>query len=280
LTSTAPIPFDALEHDGGAIRLVQLTDTHLCAEVGGTLLGMDTDQSLQCVVNLVQAERGKPDVLLLTGDIADHGSAGAYNRMRDYSLQLTDRCYWLPGNHDDRQLMEAVLAATTCLSREVRIGNWQIVLLDSQVPGRVGGKLGAEQLSLLETALEEASRQQLHTLVCLHHHPVPIGSAWLDEQIVADAEAFLAIVDAYPGVKGILWGHIHQQVDEYRHTVALMGSPSTCVQFAPGSDSFKADATSPGYRWLELGEDGSMASGVSRVQGVKFTVELDAQGYL
>lgn len=280
MNSTAHSPIDALEHNGGVIRLVQLTDTHLCAEAGGTLLGMDTDQSLQCVVNLVQAERGNPDVVLLTGDLADHGSAGAYSRMRDYSRQLTNRCYWLPGNHDDRQLMEAALAATTCLSREVRIGNWQIVLLDSQVPGRVGGKLGAEQLSLLETALEQASHAQLHTLVCLHHHPVPIGSAWLDEQIVADAEAFLAIVDGYPGVKGILWGHIHQQIDEYRNNVALMGSPSTCVQFAPGSDNFKADKTSPGYRWLELGEDGSIVSGVSRVQGVEFTVELDSQGYL
>jgi Icc protein len=280
LNSTPDTFIDTVPHSGGAIRLVQLTDAHLCAELGGTLLGMDTDQSLQCVVNLVQAEHGQPDVLLLTGDLADHGSAGAYARMRDYSRQLTDRCYWLPGNHDDRQLMEAALAATTCLSSEVRIGHWQIVLLDSQVPGRVGGELGPEQLSLLENALSQAALEGLHTLVCLHHHPVPIGSGWLDEQIVADAEAFFAIVDRYPGVKGVLWGHIHQQIDEYRHKVALMGSPSTCVQFAPGSENFKADDSSPGYRWFELAEDGSFATGVSRVQGVEFTVDLDSQGYL
>ena len=280
MNSTDHTHIDSLPHSGGAIRLVQLTDAHLCAESGGTLLGMDTDESLQCVVNLVNAERPAPDVLLLTGDLSDHGSANAYARMRDYSAQLTDNCYWLPGNHDDRQLMEAALAGTTCLSSEVRIGNWQIVLLDSQVPGRVGGKLGAQQLSLLEKALEQASLQGLHTLVCLHHHPVPIGSVWLDEQTVADAEAFFAIVDRYPEVKGILWGHMHQQIDEYRNNVALMGSPSTCVQFAPGSDHFKADDTSPGYRWLDLGEDGSIASGVSRVQGVEFTVDLDSQGYL
>ncbi|MEH6568248.1 MAG: 3',5'-cyclic-AMP phosphodiesterase [Halioglobus sp.] len=280
MNSTSHTHIDSLSPSGGAIRLVQLTDAHLYAQFGGTLLGMDTDESLQCVVNLVNAERPAPDVLLLTGDLSDHGSANAYARMRDYSAQITDSCYWLPGNHDDRQLMEAALAATTCLSSEVRIGNWQIVLLDSQVPGCVGGELGDGQLSLLEKALEQASRQGMHTLVCLHHHPVPIGSAWLDEQIVADAEAFFAIVDRYPGVKGILWGHIHQQIDEYRNNVALMGSPSTCVQFAPGTDNFKADDTSPGYRWLELGEDGSIASGVSRVQGVEFTVDLDSQGYL
>ena len=280
MNSTSFTSIDPLPHRGGVIRLVQLTDAHLCAESGGTLLGMDTDQSLQCVIDLVSAERPAPDVLLLTGDLSDHGSANAYARMRNYSAQLTDNCYWLPGNHDDRQLMEAALAGTTCLSSEVRIGNWQIVLLDSQVPGRVGGKLGAGQLALLEKALEQASLQGLHTLICLHHHPVPIGSVWLDEQIVADAEAFFAIVDRYSGVKGILWGHMHQQIDEYRNNVALMGSPSTCVQFAPGTDNFKADDTSPGYRWLELGEDGSIATGVSRVQGVQFTVDLDSKGYL
>ena len=38
-------------------RLVQLTDTHLCALPGGTLLGMDTDHSLQAVIDLVRQER-------------------------------------------------------------------------------------------------------------------------------------------------------------------------------------------------------------------------------
>ena len=38
------------------MRVVQLTDTHLCREPGGTLLGMDTDHSLQAVIDQVLAE--------------------------------------------------------------------------------------------------------------------------------------------------------------------------------------------------------------------------------
>ncbi|MDH4040844.1 MAG: phosphodiesterase, partial [Gammaproteobacteria bacterium] len=56
--------------------------------------------------------------------------------------------------------------------------------------------------------------------------------------------------------------------------------PSTCVQFAPGSAGFKADAESPGYRWLDLHEDGSLHTGVSRVLGTSFKVDLDSGGYL
>jgi Icc protein len=87
-------------------------------------------------------------------------------------------------------------------------------------------------------------------------------------------------VDAFSGVKGILWGHVHQQIDRAHNGVALMGSPSTCVQFAPGSERFKADDSAPGYRWLELQPDGSVLSGVSRVEGVDFHVDLESKGYL
>ncbi len=62
--------------------------------------------------------------------------------------------------------------------------------------------------------------------------------------------------------------------------VALMASPSTCVQFAPGSAGFKADDQPPGYRWLELRADGSIETAVSRVTDAEFFVELDSGGYL
>jgi Icc protein len=271
---------ERLAENSGTVRLVQLTDAHLCETPGGTLLGMDTDQSLQLVIDLVKEERGQFDALLCTGDLSDHGAAAAYTRMIDYSRQLTDSSFWLPGNHDDRNAMSSALAGSSSMSSEVRIANWQILLLDSQVPGQVGGELGAQQLTLLEESLQRAAEGELNTLICLHHHPVEIGCAWLDEQIVADAGAFFDIVDSFDVVKGILWGHIHQEIDVQRAGVRLMSSPSTCVQFAPGSELFKADNLAPGYRWLNLYADGSIDSGVSRVEGVNFNVDLDSKGYL
>ena len=68
------------------VQLVQLTDTHLCESFGGTLLGMDTDHSLQAVIALVQRERPKIDLLLGTGDLADGGAGSAYDRL--------ERLFW------------------------------------------------------------------------------------------------------------------------------------------------------------------------------------------
>jgi len=268
------------DHPGGVVRVVQLTDTHLCQQQGGTLLGMDTDHSLQAVLDLVKLERPVIDVLLGTGDLSDRGAPEAYQRLQAYFGQLTANSCWLPGNHDDRAAMAEATRAATRLYQEIRVAGWQILMLDSQVAGEVGGELGQAELSLLAEALDDAAAEGLYTLVCLHHHPVAIGCEWLDEQMVADADAFFAVLDRYPGVSGVLWGHVHQQIDRLRGGLALLASPSTCVQFAPGSVKFEADCSPPGYRWLDLHEDGTIETAVSRVHGVRFNIDLDCGGYL
>ncbi|MEQ8803502.1 MAG: hypothetical protein RLP45_15820, partial [Haliea sp.] len=58
---------------GDTVRVLQLTDTHLCRERGGSLLGMDTDHSLQAVIALARREQPQIDVLLGTGDMSNHG---------------------------------------------------------------------------------------------------------------------------------------------------------------------------------------------------------------
>ena len=278
--SLLPSDSHVIAHPGGVVQLVQLTDTHLCKAQGGTLLGMDTDHSLLTVIDLVRSERPVIDLLLGTGDLSDQGALEAYRRLQEYFARLTDASCWLPGNHDDRANMASVADHPLRLCREIRVGRWQIVMLDSQVPGDVGGELGQGELALLAQALGAAAELGLYSLVCLHHQPVKIGCEWLDEQMVADADAFFAVLDRFPAVRGVLWGHVHQQVDRRRGDIQLMASPSTCVQFAPGSVDFRADPAPPGYRWLDLHEDGTLATGVSRVRGVSFTVDLDCGGYL
>ncbi|TGD73172.1 3',5'-cyclic-AMP phosphodiesterase [Mangrovimicrobium sediminis] len=280
MSSAADKPRCCLSPAGDSVHLVQITDTHLCEAPGGTLLGMDTDRSLRLVVEQVLRERPHIDLVLATGDLSDRGSRSAYQRLVDYLGRLSAPSFWLPGNHDNRAEMAAVLAGTGELCEVVLAGRWQIVMLDSQIPGEVGGALGEAELQRLQAALADGEAQGLYTLVCLHHQPVPVGSQWLDEQMVADDMAFWELVEAHPGVRGVLWGHVHQQIDRRRGPVALMASPSTCVQFAPGSAGFKADDQPPGYRWLELRADGSIETAVSRVTDAEFFVELDSGGYL
>jgi Icc protein len=269
-----------LDGGGDVLRLAQITDTHLKGEPGGTLLGLDTDFSLQHVIDLVLEQRHSIDAVLATGDISDHGSEEAYLRAREYFAQLPADTFWLAGNHDRRDLMEKVLGREGLLVRAVQAAHWQVILLDSQIPGEVGGELGQQELAWLESCLEDAVAKNLYTLICLHHQPVPMGSAWIDQQQVTDHEAFFAVVDRFLLVRGILWGHVHQQLDSERKGVKMMSTPSSCAQFAAHSDDFLVEDIAPGYRWLELRADGTIDTVVCRVEGVRFNVDLESRGYL
>lgn len=62
-------------------------------------------------------------------------------------------------------------------------------------------------------------------------------------------------------------GHVHQQFEARCGQARIMGTPSTCIQFRPDCDNFELDDKSPGYRWLQLNDDGSIETGVERIEG-------------
>ncbi len=268
-----PLPQAADE----SVLLVQLSDSHLFAEADGKLLGMDTRDSLRQVIEQVLQEQPRIDLVLATGDLSQDGSADSYRNFRELVEGIPAPARWFPGNHDEVPVMREICAGTAALEPIVDFPRWRLVLLDSTIAGAVPGHFPAEQLQLLEEALEGAGER--HVLVSFHHHPVPIGCAWMDPIGVRNAEALFAVLDRYPQVRALLWGHVHQEFDQVRKGVRLLASPSTCVQFAPGSEDFCVSCEAPGYRWLRLNPDGSLDTGVSRVTGIAFEVDYSVRGY-
>ena len=260
-----------------SVLLVQLSDSHLFAEADGRLLGMDTRDSLQRVIDLVLAEQPRIDLLLATGDLSQDASTASYKRFRDMTAAIPAPARWLPGNHDEARVMQQLCQGSDLLEAVVDLGGWRIILLDSSISGAVPGHLADDQLALLERALAEAGER--HVLVSFHHHPLPIGCRWLEPIGVRNPQPMFAILDRYPQVRALLWGHIHQEFDQQRNGVRLLASPSTCVQFAPGSEEFQVDHEAPGYRWLRLFDDGRLETGVSRVSGIDFEIDYSIKGY-
>lgn len=265
---------------GEVMRLVQITDCHLGQQSGECLVGMDTDSSLDHILELIQREQVDADLLLATGDLANHGSADAYLRLKSKLAPLNFPYAWLAGNHDGRVLMVETVGRQL-LPRTIRAGRWLIVMMDSAVPGQVGGELGEQELANLGHALQTHADADF-IICCLHHQPIPIGCDWLDEQRLADSDKLLAILSQEPRLRAILWGHVHQAFsgqDSRLPGVQLLSSPSTCVQFAPNSEGFKLDQTAPGYRWLDLYPDGRLETAVSRLNGIDLAVDYASQGY-
>ncbi|OZI54155.1 phosphodiesterase [Bordetella genomosp. 4] len=241
--------------------LVQLTDLHLMAEPESVMCQVNTDASLRAVMDLVRANGHRPDLLLATGDLAQDGSAQAYQRLRSL-LEQTDwpvRC--LPGNHDDPRLLRETMGLWA--QPVTDIGAWRIILLDSTVPDSNAGHISEEQFDLLEQASALAGDR--HVLVALHHNPVQMDSSFPDKMMVDNAQALFQRLANLPRARVLLWGHVHQAFDRRRHHMRLLATPSTCFQFSIRNGQHVLDDSPPGYRWLKLYRDGSLATGVRRL---------------
>lgn len=239
------------------IELVQISDCHLLAGPGARLKGVDTEAALAAVVADVAAGPA-PAAVLVTGDLTQDGEAASYHRFAARAAALPAPVYALPGNHDDPAMLAAVLPDHgLAVVPRLRLDGWDVLMLDSTVPGSDDGALGEARLGALEARLAEARGR--HVLVALHHQPVVVGGAWDAVVSLADAEALFAVLDRHDNVRAVVWGHIHQPYEGRRGTVRLMGAPATCFQFARDPAGGLGVGPEPsGYRRLGLGADGSV----------------------
>lgn len=243
-----------------AVRLLQITDTHLMGDEAAAMRGVVTLDSLRRTLRTVRHELEAADAVLLTGDVV-HDDAGGYAWIRAELGALGRPVLCIPGNHDDPALMREALAAPPfrhCGHHD--FGAWRIVMLDSTVAGEVAGELGAAELARLGAALGTGSPP--HALVVLHHQPVPVGAPGLDGVGLRDGAALLAALEGLPTARALLCGHVHQESERRAGRLPAFSTPSTCVQFLPGSPGFALDTRGPGCRTLELRDDGGIATRV------------------
>jgi len=260
------------------VRLIQITDCHLGSQHSETLLGLNTDQSLEDVLQLIQKVESGFDHLVCTGDVASEGHVDCYRRFAQTIRRFFPQpLSWLAGNHDSADIMSSNQDTLGIQGRLVDLGHWLLVLLDSSVPGQVYGQLGASELDFLEHVLQNQADK--HVIVALHHQPVPVGSVWIDQYVVRNADALFNLVETCPQVKMVIWGHVHQEFSARRNHLALYATPSTCVQFKPLCDDFTVDTQMPGYRWFELNDDGTYATGVVRVTDKQYVIDYKSAGY-
>lgn len=261
-------------------RFIQLSDTHLASNAHDTMLGVNTHESFQRVVEMLCADSFTPDFLILTGDVSQKGSdANSYRKVTHLLKNLPYPIYWLAGNHDDIEVMTQVFAGVFDAAKTINTPNqWQIILLNSSVPHSVSGKLSPAELKHFSTCLQKSDYQ--YSLVFLHHHPIAIGCEWLDPLGLTNAAEFFKIAKSDQRVKAIAWGHAHQVHESEEAGVRYLSAPSTCWQFLPHSKDFKLDVEkTPGYRCFELHADGTIKTWVKRLEHFSAPYDLDAKGY-
>jgi Icc protein len=258
------------------MRLLQLSDPHLLADPGGRYRGRVPLQALEQA--LVQAAAVPHDLLLISGDLCQDETWQGYGLLRDLLAQRSHRglpatpVALLPGNHDHPALLRAALGRSAVIAPAVlEQGDCRLLLLDSHRAGWTGGWIGPRQLAWLAGQL--AIRPEAPCVVAVHHPPLPIGDAAMDAIGLHDGAALLETLAAVPGLRAVLFGHVHQHWLGWLPArsaalvpVPLLGCPSTLCSFGPVQLCPLGRAADPGGRWLALQADGALEQRLLRWQ--------------
>jgi 3',5'-cyclic AMP phosphodiesterase CpdA len=208
--------------------VVQLSDPHLGADWG------DGDPFAALAAAVEAARPFRPDAVLVTGDLADHGADAEYERVHELLAPLAVPAHVLPGNHDDRATLRRQFALPGAgadpISYAVDLGPVRLVILDSTIPGEDPGTLDGEQLAWLEDALAAVPEQP--TLLAMHHPPLRTGIPAWDAIGLADTSRRRLgdVVGRHRQVSRIVAGHLHRTIAGELGGRSVLTVPSTYVQ--------------------------------------------------
>jgi 3',5'-cyclic-AMP phosphodiesterase len=217
---------------GRPFLIAQLSDPHLGAEWADR----DPAAGLRAVVASVQHLNPQPDIVVVTGDLADHAADGEYAQARDILGRLQVPTHVLPGNHDDRGALRRHFGlpgeADDVVQYAVDVGPVRVIVLDSTRPGEDSGELDAARLVWLDAALAEAP--DTPTVLALHHPPLLTGVPVWDELALAPADqaALADVVSRHRQIRRMIAGHVHRMMATTLADASVITAPSTYVQAA------------------------------------------------
>lgn len=226
-----------------AFRLVQLTDLHLLADPQANYRGVNTRTHF--LTALKEAKRLNPDLLMLTGDLAEDEQWATYQWLYQQLKKSGLTWQWLPGNHDQ----PARMAYFSPTDFYLQTPDWQVLGLNSHQPKAAQGKLDTQQLERLKEALNNPKP----LLIALHHPPLPVGSLWKDKLALENSTEFWRLLKDQPQTKLVVFGHVHQAFSQTKHHSLNLATPAASVQFTANSDKFAIDPTAqPALRLIKL----------------------------
>ncbi|MGW2562860.1 metallophosphoesterase [Streptomyces sp. NPDC001514] len=165
----------------------------------------------------------RPDAVLVTGDIADHGAPAEYAEAAELFASLDVPVLTCPGNHDDRAAYRKVLlgegsapgtpqatggdGAYAPINRVHRLGGYALLLCDSTIPGEDAGLLDDETLEWLARTLDELG--DTPALPAFHHPPATLHHGYTDPMGLTNADRLAEVLRGRHNVPAVLTGHAH-----------------------------------------------------------------------
>ena len=190
-----------------AFVIAQISDVH----IGGSRAG--TSERFSDAVDAINSMTSQPDLVLVTGDITDHGEPAEWGEFRSLITPLIAPWEAIRGNHDRR--IEEFAG-----HRSLDLGELHLVLVDTSAD-----TFDDADAEWLDADLTE--HRGWPTVIAIHHPPFETGIWWMDCVGLRGAERFEAVVRRHPQVLHVMSGHVHRPITTAWGSCLLTVCPST-----------------------------------------------------
>jgi 3',5'-cyclic-AMP phosphodiesterase len=251
--------------------IAHLSDPHLCP--AGTLYQSVIDTTPRFAEALAQAARFAPDLLVLSGDLTEHGDAESYALARRLLGDFPAPVLAIPGNHDERNRFRHGLSGLPNLIplpasgplHACSDGSLRLIGLDVTVPGADHGQVTPDHAAWLEATLSAAPATP--TLLVLHQPPFATGIDFIDDYRTFGEDLLARVLSRHPQVIRLLAGHVHRfTMTSFAGRPALTApsvASSLAFRLSPGAEP--AFLVEPPAMLLHLWRDGGLITHVQPV---------------
>ncbi len=202
---------------------VQISDCHI--DDFKNTMGVNTHVNLKKIISRII--NINIDVLLISGDLTHNGTITSYKTLQQILSPVQTRLLVISGNHDIDNNLNAIFSKN--LSNQFTLGKWEIITTNSVQKSKTSGFLTKDELIKLDFSLTQSTAKYI--LIVLHHPIVPMNSTWDDLLSLENPKALFNVLDKYPKIQAILFGHAHQAAEFSRLGVKIISCPSTALQF-------------------------------------------------
>jgi 3',5'-cyclic AMP phosphodiesterase CpdA len=229
-----------------AVLIAQMTDIHIGFEpqAEGEELNLTR---FRATLDRVLHGPNRPDMLVLSGDITDHGDAESFATTVDLLRDCPFPVLPMVGNHDCRPGLLGAFpqiepAEGGFLHYVVEAGlGLRVICLDTLEDGRHGGAFCEARARWLADRLADAP--DAPTLIFMHHPPVVAGIDWMDPAPHEPwMERLREVLTGQSQVQAIHCGHLHRPITTQFAGIPLGVTPSVAPLVAMDLNPIDQDA--------------------------------------
>jgi len=220
--------------------IAQISDTHILEPGSNDPAGPVRAEAVRRVIRdintLSDGLHGRPDLVIHTGDLAQHRTRQEYLFLRDLLGGLNMPYFVIPGNRDDRNLLAEIFPGVEQVEGEEAFVHYSVedypirlIAVDSQGFRSFKGNYSKARLSALRRTLDQNTSQP--TALFMHHPPFDITNVMDPFQYESReaVDALEALLSDYSHIVQIFSGHSHRARREILGRIPASTMPSTAT---------------------------------------------------